>query len=229
MEESVIHTALLVVAIGVLLFVTVGCSDDGAQAPDVTPVVVTGDAGDDIVLFDLAAEGRHACEDEAGDVTTSVDAIAPPPVETPGIDLLDVSIQFDDQALAGTFRLAGPVDAATSPRYVVAIGSADDPDSFEVWIEQAGGGVWGARVQQAGDPSGARLLPTSSVDVDGETVTFSAPSDEIPEPLPNQPVFYGATAELVDESGTPIDRAGNPLAEDDPTVQAFDDCLLFGG
>ncbi len=220
--------ALLAVTAGI---VSVGaCTSGDSASPDATPVSVdVPDGSDELVLFDLSLEGHHECEDEPGDVTMSIDAQAEPPVPMDGVDILEASVDLDDETMSGTFELAAGPDVASSPRYVVAIGPPDDLDGFEIHIELVDEAAWGVSVQQIGDIEGARSLPTAEVIVEDGTVSWRAPVAEIPEPLPNQPVFYGSTAALVDVDGQHLDRTGAPLDADAEPVRAFDDCILLGG
>lgn len=226
MEHRWIGRAAGALVLALAIMIT-ACSDDDSASPDATPVSV--DASDDVVLFDLSLEGHHECDDEPGDVTTSIDAESAPPVPMDGVDLLSASVDLDDSSMSGTFELVGEPDPAAGPRYLVAVGAPDDLDGFELHIEQVDDGAWGVRVQQVGDTEGSRPIPTAEVTISGQTVAWTAPTEEIPEPLPNQPVFYGATATLVDTEGQPLDRSGEPLEADAEPLRAFDDCILLGG
>lgn len=213
----------------VLLVSGVACSGDAGDSEEADDTATTGSTveGGGPAAFDLVAEGRHECEDERGDPTTSAEAQVEPPVPQQGVDIVRAGVEIDDEALTGIFELAGPVDGEAEPELVVFVGLTSDPDAFELRVTEVEQDVWGVELQRARSADGgADALPTASARVEGATVTFVVPQDVLPVIAPNQPVNYGTTGILVDESGTRIDRQGTPLGDEAEPVRVLDDCLF---
>ncbi len=177
-------------------------------------------------MYDLLEEGRHSCLDEEGDVTTSVEAQSAPPRPVPSIDLLEAAVEIrDDDVMVARFELVGPVEPEADPQYLVFLGLAPDPDTFELRAASEDG-VWGVNLLRAQGAAGHHPIPTAVVTVDGRVLTMEIPMSEMPIIAPNTPVNYGSTAVVLGGDGEPIGASGAPLPEDASPLRAMDDCLF---
>jgi hypothetical protein len=231
----------------VLGLVVAGCSDDGDDASDDDVVDTTLAEG---VGSDLVTEGEMTCEDVQGDVSMAAETLAPPPVPTPGVDVLSVDATLDDEFFTATFNLADPPDVETDPEYLVLVGYPEDVTGFEVQL-QHGDGVWVAElVQRTADIGDQRTaLVNATVTAADDRIIATIPTAALPPISVSQPVFFGSSAlmlddgELVDREGeaitTTTEGGSSPTTASETTtttamvqppagVRAIDDCTQFG-
>lgn len=227
--RSIIRVLPPVLLAAALLLATSACSDsDDEPEAAATTTAPAFDGSTPEVLSDLLDKGAHECEDVEGDLTVSARAITEPPVPLPGLDLLAARSTLDDDFLTVTFELAGTPDPATQPELVFFIGLVDDLNGFEVQASQAEG-AWIAQLATRGTGvNRTQPLPSGRVVADADTVTVTVPRIDVPSVGPNQPVAYGTSGVVVDETGALLDAAGEPVEKAENAARAFEECLSFG-
>lgn len=213
------------IALGVLGLVAGGCSDDDGD--DGSVVTTAGTSATPAVGSDLVMEGEQDCDDEEGDVTTAAAADVPPSVEQPGIDLLGVHAELDDETLTVEYSLVSPPDPLGEPQFLMSIGAADSLAGFELEVKQDEAG-WFAQLSRREQGSNPPIpLPDAEVQVDGAVVTMAVPVVALPTIGPEMPLLFGSSG-LARDGDHFIDNRGQP--SDDPTKadRVLDDCIQFG-
>jgi hypothetical protein len=218
-----------IAAVALSLLALVGCSDGGDgnddQGGDGTTTTLGAGEG---VGSDLVTEGRMTCADVADDVTVSAETQAAPPVETPGVDILDILATLDDETFTTTFTLVDAPVIESRPEYIVFVGYPEDVSGFEIQL-QPREGLWMAElVQRSGESSGQRTpLVNATVAARDNAVILNVPAAALPPISASQPVFFGSSALLYDGEHY-VDVTGSTVAGPDQGLRAIDDCTQFG-
>jgi hypothetical protein len=199
------------------------CTSDSGEADEASGTTETTSG----IVSDLIETGEQVCTDEAGDVTTSATADAPPPVAQPGADILGVTTTLDDAEFSTTFELAGPADVRGD--YLLSVGLLDDFDGgFEIQIQADDGGVWGAeltiRTEGTGTPTPLRDADVFLTDTE---LTLVVPREALPTIGRDQPLLYG-TSTIVRDGDVLLGADGEPTTDVDAAARALDDCVAFG-
>jgi hypothetical protein len=200
--------------------VAVGCSDDGSDARSspttpAGPVSPTGEDGDrpePSVLEKVPSSDGEECVDVRGDLSTDIGSSRGVGSEPPGIDILRASIQPEGPDFVVLFETAGPIQDAVSPIFIVAQGDVGGDLSFELRSTRTGEGNWALEIV-TWEPDEVRTSVANPVRVDGNTLSYTIPSDALP-PL-GLYIAFGAAAE-VEGVGTVFDDC-NPF-ETPPTT-----------
>lgn len=165
----------------VAVLATAGCSgsSEGDDEPTPSMPVVPSSDGD-------------SCEDQVGDLSADARAQSGTGTEPAGIDIVAASTRLDGDDLVITFTTAGPIDSTASPMFAVAQGNPFGPLSFEVRTEREGASGGWSTTLITWDQSEQRRSIVSQPTVDGATITWSIPAEDLP-PLASL-MLFGATA-----------------------------------
>jgi hypothetical protein len=212
--------ALVVGLVGLL----VGCADDGGDTAATTSVPPMP-----ALQSPLVADGLQVCTDEEGDPTISAEVQAAPPIEQPGVDLLEGRATLTDDAVTATFSLVGAPDPEADPTFIMLVGEFSDTTGFELAIDHQDG-LWipELTVHTQGYNQGVPL-PDATVEADGASLTVSVPVRALPLIRANHLVSFGAKGTLRDAEGNYLDNRGEPVESVEDAASVLDDCYGAGG
>jgi hypothetical protein len=207
-----------------LSFAAAGCSDDDGDdaATSVPP------DGSEEVGSDLVREGEQDCDDEEGDVTVAAAADVPPSVEQPGIDILGVHTELDQQFLTIEYSVAGALEPEAEPDFIMSVGLLDDVGGFEVHLRNDEG-TWIAEVavRQEGTASTPVIIPGADVRAQAAVLTAQIPVRALPDIAQDKPLLFGSSG-LIRDGDSFLDSRGQPVDDPADADRVIDDCIEFG-
>jgi hypothetical protein len=201
------------------------CSGDGGDDDSANTTEVTSSTP--AVGSDLVMNGEQDCEDEEGDVTTAASANVAPAVPQPGIDLLNVHAELDEETLLIEYSLVGAPVPEADPEFLASIGALDSTSGFELQV-QHDSETWVAKLALREEGTNTPVpLPNATIGVDGAVLSISVPVRALPTIGPEMPLLFG-TSGLARDGEDYIDSSGKPVDGSSKADRVLDDCIQFG-